>query len=116
MTLRPAGICCTPNSAKPFHPAMFSAASTPTRPHHSRGMRMLSPLRNATSSMPIAAKGSVTLRNVSGSSSFTPIFNTGQLQPQTSVRIAMGRNARAMTGAPADATARFISPIVAAKP
>ena len=37
----------------------------------------------------MAANGSVKPRNVSGASSVTPIFSTGQLQPQTSVRIRM---------------------------
>ena len=37
----------------------------------------------------MAASGSVKPRNVSGASSVTPIFSTGQLQPQTSVRIRM---------------------------
>ena len=35
--------------------------------------------------MPSAANGSVIERNVSGAISVTPIFSTGQLQPQTSV-------------------------------
>jgi hypothetical protein len=34
-------------------------------------------------------------RNVSGASSVTPILRTGQLQPQTSVRMAIGSAARA---------------------
>ena len=36
---------------------------------------------------PSAANGSVDARNVSGASSVTPIFSTGQLHPQTSVRM-----------------------------
>ncbi len=47
----------------------------------------------ATSSMPSAANGSVIARKVSGASSVTPSFSTGQLHPHTSVRIAMGTNA-----------------------
>ena len=42
---------------------------------------------------PSAANGSVSARNVSGASSATPIFSTGQLQPQTSVRTTTGTSA-----------------------
>jgi hypothetical protein len=56
---------------------------------------MLSPLTRATSSIPSAANGSVNARKVSGGSSVTPIFRTGQLQPHTSVRMAIGSIARA---------------------
>ena len=45
---------------------MLKNASTTTRHHHSRGTRIESPLHFATSSMPIAANGSVIARNVSG--------------------------------------------------
>ena len=54
-------------------------------------MRIESPESFETASMPSAANGSVSARNVSGASSVTPIFSTGQLQPQTSVSTANGR-------------------------
>ena len=53
IALRPAGSCCTPNSTKPFQPAMLKNARTATRSHHSRGMRIASRLARATSSMPM---------------------------------------------------------------
>jgi hypothetical protein len=40
--------------------------------------------------MPTAANGSVIARNVSGAISATPIFSTGQLHPQMTVRMAIG--------------------------
>ncbi len=67
-----------------------------SRGHHARGMRIESPEKRATSSMPIAANGSVSARNVSGASSVTPIFRIGQLQPQTSVSTRIGNAARAI--------------------
>src|SRR5665213_2517121 len=45
--------------------------------------------------MPSAASGSVIERKVSGAISATPIFSTGQLQPQTSASTTMGANPRA---------------------
>ena len=67
-----------------------------SRGHHAREMRTDSPEKRETSSMPTAANGSVTARNVSGASSVTPIFRIGQLQPQTSVRTRIGNAARAI--------------------
>ena len=58
-------------------------------------MRIESPDRRANASMQIAANGSVSARNVSGASSDTPIFSTGQLQPQMSASTRIGSAARA---------------------
>ena len=96
IALRPAGSCCTPNSTSPFQAAMLKNASTPTCHHSARGTRMESPDSDATSSMPMAASGSVSPRNVSGASSVTPIFSMGQLHPQTSVSTVIGRTARSI--------------------
>ena len=54
---------------------------------------MDSPLQRVTTNMPSAAKGSVSARNVSGASSPTPIFSTGQLHPHTSVNMRIGTTA-----------------------
>src|SRR6478672_2377938 len=75
---------------------MLSSASTRSRGHSARGTRIGSPDTRATVSRPIAASGSVRLRNVSGASSVTPILSTGQLQPQTSVRTRISGAARAI--------------------
>src|SRR6266702_2125766 len=85
---RPAGICCTPNTISMFQAVMLNKASAATRPHHALGIRTESPESFAISSNPSAANGSVDARNVSGASAVTPTFNTGQLQPQASVRMA----------------------------
>src|SRR6266542_3285570 len=85
---RPAGICWTPNSISPFQPAILNKASAATLLHSARGMRVESPDSFETSSNPSAANGSVVARKVSGASSVTPSLSTGQLQPQTSVRMA----------------------------
>jgi hypothetical protein len=78
---------------------MLKKASTPTRVHHSRGMRTASPATRATTSIPSAANGSVTARKVSGASSSTPIFRIGQLKPHTSISTTtMGRAARVVGG------------------
>src|SRR5437868_437556 len=63
----------------------------------------------AAAKSPIAANGNVSARKVNGASSVTPIFRIGQLQPQTSVRTAIGATARA-SGWPAGAFASLIQP------
>ena len=76
---------------------MLKSASSATLPHIARGIRIESPAIRAMTRRPIAAKGSVSARNVSGASSATPIFSMGQLQPHTSVMIATGISAPALT-------------------
>src|SRR5437763_9151540 len=83
---------------KPFQPAILGGASEHRRGNDSRGMRMSSPEKRATASSPIAAKGSVNARNVSGAMSVTPILRSGQLQPHTNVSTPIGASARARDG------------------
>src|SRR4029450_10546265 len=92
IALRPAGSCSTPNSTRPFQSPMLKSASTNTLPQSARGTLVDSPERRATARRPSAANGSVIVRNVSGGISDTPIFSTGQLQPQISVSTATGRS------------------------
>ena len=94
IALRPAGSCCTPNSRNPFQPVMLKNDSPQTFAKQARGMRIDSPCAWANASMPSAASGSVMQRNVSGASSSTPIFRTGQLQPQTSASSRTSNAAR----------------------
>ena len=94
MALRPAAICWTPNSRRPFQPAMLKNASVDTRSHHARGTHTPSPAGCATAKRPSAANGSVNARNVSGGSSLTPILRIGQLRPQTIARTPTGSAAR----------------------
>src|SRR4029453_14823254 len=63
-----------------------------TLPQSRRGTLVDSAERRATARRPSAANGSVIVRNVSGGISDTPIFSTGQLQPQISVSTATGRS------------------------
>ena len=106
IALRPAGSCWTPNSSSPFQPAMLNSASRATLTHSGRGMRIEAPDIAATASKPSPAKGSVKARNVSGAISLTPIFSTGQLQPQTRASTATGNSAAAVMCGVGDASAR----------
>src|SRR6185436_891631 len=92
---RPAGICWTPKRISPFHAAMLNSASARTLPQCSRGIRIESPDSRAASNKPSAANGSVAPRKVSGASSVTPSFSTGQLHPQTKVNTATRKSPEA---------------------
>src|SRR3982751_1702492 len=96
MALRPAGICWTPKSTKPFQKPMLKSASTKSLGQSPRGIAIDSPDRRETMSMPTAASGSVKARNVSGAISVTPILRIGQLQPHTSVSTRIGQAERAI--------------------
>ena len=77
----PAGICCTPNTMSPFQAPILKIASAATLGHSARGMAIESPPSLARIKRPMPANGSDAARKVSGASSVTPTFNTGQLQP-----------------------------------
>src|SRR5436305_1262256 len=103
---RPAGRCWTPKTANTFQPVMLKSARSATRSHHARGIATDWPARFAIASSAIAANGSVVARNVSGASSVTPSFKTGQLQPHVRPRTVTSArlDARLTRGVAEDST------------
>src|SRR2546423_3984819 len=93
----PAGICCTPNTMSPFQAPILKIASAATLGHSARGMAIESPPSLARIKRPMPANGSDAARKVSGASSVTPSFSTGQLQPHNKASMPISMKLEAGT-------------------
>src|ERR1700674_2181993 len=93
----PAGICCTPNTISPFQAPILKIASAATLAQNARGMAIESPASLARIKSPMPANGSDAARKVSGASSVTPTFSTGQLQPHNKASMPISMKLEAGT-------------------